>query len=703
MQPTRRACVVILAVVILELPAGAFGTRAAAWAQTISSVTPLALRPGQTQDVVLAGNGLGDARQFWSSFPQKSALATEPANAKKNPALATFRVTVPPQTPLGIYGIRVATNSGVTPLKLVLLDDLPTVRATGANLSRRIAQALSLPTAVEGTLGPQQLHYFKFHIEAGQSASFEVYARRIGSLLDPTLRLFDARGREVTYSDDVPGLSEDAAIHRTFHKGGNYVLELGDNLYQGGGDYFYRIRIGDFAAAALPYPLAATRGTEFTCRFADSAASPIEPVRGKAPANPMQTGFFLPVRQNGGDSQSFAAILLSDHRQANEAEPNNSAKTATRATLGDDLNGRLETADDVDNFVFHASAGELVRFKSISRRLGSPADVVLRVLDAQGNPLAAAESQGSEEATLWVTFPAAADYTLEVRDLNHRGHPRFVYHIDVVAEPSQPPKEQSPKSGSAKEPKHVARHVHTFTLNAAADSVVIPAGGTAAIPVSSVRSHYNGSIFVQAVDLPPGVKSRPTWIGGGEDLAELTLQSTGELPAGVIHSIRIVGSPEHSDATVMAQATEAVRTQLGNMPYPPLGLCGNLALVAGPRPNFTLHTEPGEIVLSPDHSTTCKLIAERQKGFDDEIALAVSPLKKGLPPGVSVNVKPIAKGGHSAEITFTANGKADPTVATVVLVGTIKRGNQAFSEPAPGIELTVKRASAKRKPEGKKS
>ncbi len=585
--------------------------------------------------------------------------------------MATFRVTVPPQTPLGIYGIRVATNSGVTPLKLVLLDDLPTVRATGANVSRNTAQALSLPTAVEGALGPQQLHYFKFHVEAGQSASFEVYARRIGSLLDPTLRLFDATGREVTYSDDVPGLSEDAAIHRTFRKAGDYVLELGDNLYQGGGDYFYRIRIGDFVAAALPYPLAATRGSEFTCRFADSAASAIEPVRGKAPASPMQTALFLPVRQNGGDAQSFAAILLSDHKQASETEPNNSAKTATRANLGDDLNGRLETPDDIDNFVFHASAGELARFKSISRRLGSPADVVLRVLDVQGNPLAAADSQGSEEASLWVTFPVAADYTLEIRDLNHRGGPRFVYHIDVVAEPSQLPKEQPPKNRSPKEQpakvaQHSARHVHTFTLNAAADSVVIPAGGTAAIPVSSVRSHYNGSIFVRAVDLPPGVKSRPTWIGGGEDLAELTLQSTGELPAGVIHAIRIVGSPEHSDASVTAQTTEAVRTQLGNMPYPPLGLCGNLALVAGPRPNFTLRAEPGEIVLSPEHSTTCKLIAERQKGFDDEIALAVSPVKKGLPPGVAVSIKPIAKGAAAAEITFTANAKADPTVATVV-------------------------------------
>src|SRR6202044_1745019 len=188
-------------------------------------------------------------------------------------------------------------------------------------------------------------------------------------------------------------------------------------------------------------PLAATRGSDFTCHFADSAASAIEPVRGKAPANPMQTALFLPVRQSGGDAQSFAAILLSDHKQASETEPNNSAKTATRANLGDDLNGRLETADDVDNFVFHAAAGKLVRFKSISRRLGSPADVVLRVLDAQGSPLAAAESQASEEATVWVTFPAAADYTLEVRDLNHRGNPRFVYHIEVVAEPSQPPKE----------------------------------------------------------------------------------------------------------------------------------------------------------------------------------------------------------------------------------------------------------------------
>jgi hypothetical protein len=715
MQPTRRACVVILALAASTL----LGATSAVRAQAISAVAPLALQPGQTQDLELRGSGLADPREFWASFPQKSVFRSEAGKSGGNPAQALIRVTVPPQTPLGIYGIRLATATGVSPLRLVLIDDLPTVRAAGTNLSRGTAQALSLPTAVEGTLGAQQLHYFKFHAEAGQRVSFEVYSRRIGSLLDPTLRLFEGGGREVTYSDDVPGLSEDAAIQRTFRTAGDYVLELGDNLYQGGGDYFYRLRIGDFPAAALPYPLAAKRGSEFTCQFADNAASVIEPVRGKAPTNPFQATLFLPARRAGGDAQSFAAIRLSDHKQTTETEPNNTPKAASRAQLGDDLNGRLETADDVDYFAFHAPAGEVVHFTSISRRLGSPADVVLRLLNATGGALASAESQGPEEATFWARLPAAGDYFLEVRDLNRRGGPRFAYHVETVAEPAAPPEGQKPAESQklaagekrAKGQKRTRRSVHPFSLSAGADSVVIPAGGTAAIPVTAVRSHYGGPISVHAVGLPAIVKSRPTWIGGGENIAELTLQSVGDLPAGIIHSIRIVGSPQVPGASlptdsiptdsIPAETTESVRTQLGNMPYPPMGLCTDLALVAGPKPGFTLHTEPGELVLAPDRPAKCKLIAERQKGFEDEIALAVSP-KKALPPGVTVSVKPIAKGSNSAEITFTAAGNAAPNLASVVLVGTLKKGNQAFAEPAPGIELTVERPQPPRKPEGKK-
>jgi hypothetical protein len=334
-----------------------------------------------------------------------------------------------------------------------------------------------------------------------------------------------------------------------------------------------------------------------------------------------------------------------------------------------------------------------VRFTSFSRRLGSPADLVLRLHKPDGSVLASVESQGAQEATLGATLPAAGDYVLEVRDLSHRAGPRFVYHVESIAEPAKPPKDQKDRD----------RIVRGFSLSASADSVAIPAGGTAAIPVTAVRSSYGGPISVRAVDLPSGVTARPAWIGIGEDTAELTLQSTGKLSTGQVHSIRIVGSPEHSDSAVAAQTTDAVRTQLGGMPYPPLDLCRDLALVAGPRPSFTLHTEPNEHVLTRDRPATFKLIAERQKGLEDEIAVAVSPAKKGLPPGVAVRVKPIAKGANSTEITFTADGKAATNIATVVLVGTLKKGNQAFTEPAPAIGLTIEQPSPRRKSEGKKS
>ncbi|HXY36295.1 MAG TPA: hypothetical protein VEI07_18810, partial [Planctomycetaceae bacterium] len=394
-----------------------------------------------------------------------------------------------------------------------------------------------------------------------------------------------------------------------------------------------------------------------------------------------------------GNAQSFAPIVLSDHKQATESEPNNTTKTASRVNLGEDLNGRLEVPDDIDHFVFHSPADEYVRFTSYSRRLGSPADLALRLLKSDGSVLASAESQGTQEATLEALLPTAADYLLEVRDLSHRGGARFVYHIQTLAQPTNPPKDR-PNRG---------RIARGFTLNAAADSVVVPAGGTAAIAVTAVRSGYGGPIAVRAVDLPSVVQAHATWIGRGEETAELTLQSTGALPAGLIHSIRIVGSPEHSDSSVIAQTTDAVRTQLGGMPYPPLELCADLALVAGPRPPFTLHPEPAQVVLTRNQSATFKLLAERQKGFDEEIAVAVSPAKKGLPPGVTVSTKPIAKGATSTEVTFKADGNAAPNIATVVLVGTLKKGNQTLAEPAPGIGLHIERPTAPRKPEGKKS
>jgi hypothetical protein len=654
----------------LSLPA------ARAQAPTMSSLSPLSLRPGQTQDVVVRGGNLAGATQFWTSFRGHAILTPQKPNNGKNPGEVSFRVTVPPDTPPGTYGVRVATNQGISPLRILLVDDLSAIAEHPGNNTPAAAQLVSLPAAIDGTVDALASQFYKFHVEAGQRLSMEIFARRIGSALDPTLRLFDASGREIAYSDDLPGLSEDAEINQTFAKAGDYVLAVEDNLNQGGGNYQYHLRIGDFPGASVALPLGATRGSEVTFRFADKSGMDIEPLHVKVPVDPLLFALNVPARFAGGSTRSFATVLLSDHREFNETEPNDDRKAANRAEFGDGLNGRLQKPADVDHFVFRAKAGQSARFTAFARRLGSPADIVLRLTQADGGQLAYAEGAAANEATLSASFPAAGDYVLEVADLNRRGGPRYAYHVDVV-----------PSDAG-------------FSLAASADSLNIPAGGTAIVTVQAVRFRYVGPISVQAVGLPSGVTSVPTVIGPGQDGVVLSLRSAPGAGAGRVYPIRIVGSARIRNADFQTSATviDALKTDLGGMPYPPESLTVGTALGIAPPAAFALRTEPAELVFGRNLSATVKVIAERQKGFDEEIALAIvpvetevkpAPAKPALPAGITAALKPIPKGASSVEITFAADNKAALAEFTTVLAGTLKKANQPHAQPAPGLALKL--------------
>ena len=105
---------------------------------------------------------------------------------------------------------------------------------------------------------------------------------------------------------------------------------------------------------------------------------------------------------------------------------------------------------------------------------------LLRLTDSKKSQLGYAEGNGPQEATLAATFPADGDYFLQVRDLNRRGGPRYVYHIETT------PTEAD------------------LSLSVSTDSLNIPAGGTAALTVTAHRLGYGGPIAIRAVDLPVG-------------------------------------------------------------------------------------------------------------------------------------------------------------------------------------------------------
>ena len=87
---------------------------------------------------------------------------------------------------------------------------------------------------------------YSYLANANETVTFEVMARRIGSLLDGRLRLLDENGKVLAEADDVEddmqGLMTfhaDPQLTYTFKIPGNYQLQVEDVLNNTGSDYFY--------------------------------------------------------------------------------------------------------------------------------------------------------------------------------------------------------------------------------------------------------------------------------------------------------------------------------------------------------------------------------------------------------------------------------------------------------------------------------
>jgi len=635
---------------------------------SIKSTSPQAAKPGSAVDVKIQGGNLAGATKLWTSFPAEVALTPDVKDNGKNAAEVVYRVTVPAETPAGVHAIRVATDKGVSTPLLFLVDDLPSVAEQAPNKSLAEAQSLTLPVAVDGAVDSLSRHYFKFHVEAGQTVSLEVLARRIGSPLDPLLRVLDAAGREINYSDDEPGLMGDARLCHTFKEAGDYIAEVSDISYAGGGGHRFRLRIGDFPCVNVPYPMGAKAGTTATIGFAGSHLRDAQPVTLEIPSDP--TLKWLPVAAKAAEGQSsgFALLAVSADDEALEQEPNNEIAQATRVTLGANINGRFETPGDVDQFVFTAKKGQRFLITGLTRRQGDPTDLYLRLLQTDGKQLAVSEDSGKNDALINYTFPADGDYVLEVQDLHRRGGPQFAYRITV----------EEYKAG--------------FDLATSGETLNIPAGGTAYVTVTAARRDYNGPIEITGENLPEGVTVTPSVIGPGRPNAVVTIQNHSAA-AGQLSDVRLVGTAKigGADYRAVATATEAQKALFGGIPFPPLHLAENMALAAAPTPQFfTLTSEPATVVFGKDLSATVKIKANRIGDYAEAIAIAVEPAKDGLPPEVAVAAKPIEKGKNEIDIAVSATGKAALGDFTIVLLGTGKKDKATATQAAPGIRISLR-------------
>jgi len=648
---------------LAALVAGLFTANAEAQAPQITNISPGAVVPGQVSTVTVQGTGLDGVTGLWSTIPGTSALAPGEMNGKEAAQVA-FALTVPADAPIGIHAVRVFSGRGVSNLKLFCVDDLPTVAEAAGNGSLKTPQEISLPCAVDGFVDNLTRDFFKFKAEKGQLITLEVLARRLGSPLDASLYLYNEHGREIAYNDDAEGLSSDPQIAFKAPEAGNYVVEVRDIRYSGSANHRYRLRIGDFPAVQMALPAGYPRGQKSRIDFTGISVEDASPAWVDAAADAVPGWTLVNSKRSGGKSSAFAYSEITASGEVIDREPNDTIDQAQALVLGQQISGRLDHPKDVDKFRIEAKAGQRFIFTGLTRSLGAPTDLILRMLDAKGAQLATADDDGKAEGRLNFPFPADGVYFLEVSELNKRGGSQYGYRVEV------------------------AEYQPGFRVSAAADTLNVPAGGTLAVAVTATRLDYAGPIDLQLTGLPAGLTSNPTRIGPGIASAVLTISAAKDAPPGALTRVQLVGQAKIGDRDFVAacDVEDALRAQWSATKLVPPTVSHEMALGVAPANKVSLRIEPAEVVFGRELKTSVKVIAERGEGIEEPIVLTTEPAANALPAGITLALKPIEKGQNEVVLEFTATDKAPLGPFTIVLVGTHTKANVgAVAVHTPGI------------------
>ncbi|MBI2946847.1 MAG: hypothetical protein HYY23_04320 [Verrucomicrobia bacterium] len=171
---------------------------------------------------------------------------------------------VPKDAEPGIHPLAASRNGFVSAPVPFVLDTLPDGLEKEPNNSQAGAQLVTLPVMVNGRIDKaDDWDVFQFTGKSNEMVAVEVQARRLDSPLDSVIKLTDATGTLLAFSDDREDLGAGVNTHQAdswfiakLPADGAYFVHIGDTAREGGEEYGYRLRISapqpDFALRVVP-------------------------------------------------------------------------------------------------------------------------------------------------------------------------------------------------------------------------------------------------------------------------------------------------------------------------------------------------------------------------------------------------------------------------------------------------------------------
>lgn len=712
-----------LIVAALEIPANGQSPRPS---PKLHRVHPPGGRAGSSVEVSIGGIDLNGADGLWFSTPE---IVATPTPGKPG----TFRVEIARSLAPGVFDIRAVTPEGVSNPRAFSVGLRPESNETEPNDLPDAATRIEINSTVNGAINPTDVDCFAFEGKAGRRILFDLASERIDGKLDATIRLLDARGFEIAESRDTYGA--DPLLDVTLPGDGRYVVKVHDVTYAGSPDHFYRLTIHDGPHVDAIQPLVAEpgRGGSFrligrnlggqSLKVRDDAGRPIETAEVTVPAAESRDASGLSlfatgatvairgreVRLKGARGTSNPVVLAdASGPVVVETEPNDLAHPQMirpPCTISADFG----TRDDIDTYQFEGHKGDTWRIEAIAEGIGSLADptlVIQRLGSSEPVDLAVADDSpdpglsprlnlASLDASIKWQVPADGRYRVLLNDVasTSRGGVRFVYQLNI--------RRETPDFRLFLVP-------NPNTL----DTLNLRKGGRVSASVLIWRREgFNAPVWVEADELPDGVRSHPIIIPVGKVMASVVLDADAGAPT-LIGTVRFVGRARSlpignpgSGAFVSWFGLERTQTAVPLTTIWPLqtGNANNKTVVAPFRATrgLAVSVRDGSPFRLTARARSPKVV--RGKTVEIDLNIARSPGHSepitirgtNLPDGMALNQATVHAGQSTLTVPLTIADGAILGPYTFVFRGTStyqadpKGPRYAVDEPSNPVALTI--------------
>ncbi|OAI46392.1 hypothetical protein AYO44_02175 [Planctomycetaceae bacterium SCGC AG-212-F19] len=507
-----------------------------------TKVGTLTLQPGVATTLVIDGTDLIPNPRILLPI----AIASQTVKDGATPTKIQVEIKLADNVPPGVYQMRVASDKGISGPIGIEVDELPQ-QPFGPSIAK-------LPAAIQGAMPGSGTLATTFEGKKGQRLVIEVEARRIGSAIDPVIKLYDPRRVQIAWARPSTPLAGDARLTHVLPADGSYTIELHDMQYKAAAPNRFRLRVGEFPHADLPFPLAGQRGTKASFQIIGSVP---ESTRVEADLTTAPGSSFVRLPRVPGLAGASPAVLVSDLPEVLETDQ--SQGKGQEVTIPAGINGRIAKPKEEDRYRIAVQPGAKLRFDVLAERAGSPLDGVLILRNEAGLQLARSDDQANTlDPGMEYTVPAnVTALVAAVSDVHGRGGPDYVYRLAIT--PADMP---------------------DFSLAVLDDRPHVPLDGAALVRVRATRANYNGPIKLTLPGLLEGVKVTGDEIpaGAADTLLSFTAPEGAKLTAGVL---QVIGESTEPNVTLrrVAQLPETPLSKLHTM------MRGELAVaVAEPGP-----------------------------------------------------------------------------------------------------------------------